>query len=265
MYQLLIADNNKMLCEELSGDMDWGALGFHRVVTAGSCPEAIHLGMDLKPDLALIEGDLDGGRGLELISQLRAASPQTLICALLRPAETARLRDYMRAGTRDYLLKPVEREELRGFVHWALTDVLTQAAVPEMPDQEIDPVLGVSCDQMSRTTAKLISLVHSSYRMPLSLTELAGTLGMSSKYIGRVFRKDTGLRFSDYLMAYRMRVARTLILGTREKISVVASMVGYSQPNNFYIHFRSYYGISPSALREGSGEAKQEVPNEKSV
>lgn len=264
MYQLLIADNNKMLCEELSEDMDWGALGFHRVVTAGSCPEALHLGLELKPDLALIEGDLDGGRGLELISQLRTATPQTLVCALLRPAETTRLRDYMRVGTRDYLLKPVEREELRGFARWALTAV-THAAAPELPDPETDPVLGVSCDQMSRTTAKLISLVHSSYRMPLSLTEVAGTLGMSSKYIGRVFRKDTGLRFSDYLMAYRMRVARTLILGTREKISVIASMVGYSQPNNFYIHFRSYYGVSPSALREGSGEIKQEVSNEKSV
>lgn len=263
MYAILIADNNKALCEELSGDLDWGAMGFHRVVTAGSFPEAVHMGAELKPDLALIEGDLDGGRGLELIWLLQETSPQTLVCALLRPGETTRLRDYMRAGTRDYLLKPVEREELRGFVHWALTNVLVHIASPEASDQEADPVLGVSGDRFSRTTAKLISLVHSSYRMPLSLTELAGTLGMSSKYIGRVFRRDTGLRFSDYLMAYRMRMARTLILTTREKISVIADMVGYSQPNNFYIHFRSYYGVSPSALREG--EAAQEAPNEKSV
>lgn len=263
MYSLLIADNNKILCEELSGDLDWSTLGFHRVVTAESFPESIHMGMELKPDLALIEGDLDGGRGLELIWQLREASPQTLVCALLRPGETVRLRDYMRAGTRDYLLKPVEREELRGFVHWALTDELIHVASAETPDQEVDPVLEMSAEHFSRTTAKLISLVHSSYRMPLSLTELAGTLGMSSKYIGRVFRRDTSLRFSDYLMAYRMRMARTLILTTREKISVIADMVGYSQPNNFYIHFKSYYGVSPSALREG--EFQQEVPNEKSV
>lgn len=263
MYTLLIADNNKLLCEELSGDMDWGVLGFHRVVTAGSLSEALHLGMEMKPDLALVEGDLDGDRGIELIWQLRKASPQTLICALLRPAETAHLRDYMRAGTRDYLLKPVEREELRSFVHWALADVLVQTASQESSDPEIDPVLEVPCDQFSRTTAKLISLVHSSYRTPLNLTELAGTLGMSSKYIGRVFHRDTGLRFSDYVMAYRMRMARSLILTTREKISVIANMVGYSQPNNFYIHFRSYYGVSPSALREG--DAAQEVTNEKPV
>ena len=40
-----------------------------------------------------------------------------------------------------------------------------------------------------------------------------------------------------------------LIVGTQEKISVIAGMVGYVQLNNFYIHFRNYFGVSPSALR----------------
>ena len=43
--------------------------------------------------------------------------------------------------------------------------------------------------------------------------------------------------------------ARRLIENTREQISVVANMVGYSQLNNFYVHFKDYYHVSPSALR----------------
>ena len=31
--------------------------------------------------------------------------------------------------------------------------------------------------------------------------------------------------------------------------AVSAGMVGYVQLNNFYIHFRNYFGVSPSALR----------------
>ena len=72
---------------------------------------------------------------------------------------------------------------------------------------------------------------------------------MSSKYIGRVFLRDTGLRFTEYLMAYRMLEARRLIVGTQEKISVIAGMVGYTQLNNFYIHFKNYFNASPSSLR----------------
>ena len=38
-------------------------------------------------------------------------------------------------------------------------------------------------------------------------------------------------------------------MSTREKISVIAGLVGYSQLNNFYIHFRSYFGVSPGTMR----------------
>ena len=51
-------------------------------------------------------------------------------------------------------------------------------------------------------------------------------------------------------MAYRMLEAKRLIVNTREKISVIAGMVGYSQLNNFYTQFRDYFGVSPSSLRQ---------------
>ena len=60
------------------------------------------------------------------------------------------------------------------------------------------------------------------------MTNIAEIFNMSSKYIGRIFLKDTGIKFSEYLTAYRMIQARRLIENTQEKISVIANMVGYS-------------------------------------
>lgn len=82
---------------------------------------------------------------------------------------------------------------------------------------------------------------------------------MSSKYIGRVFLRDTGMKFSEYLMAYRMMEARKLVVSTTEKISNIASMVGYAQLNNFYTHFRSYFGVSPSVMRGSESLGRREV------
>ena len=79
---------------------------------------------------------------------------------------------------------------------------------------------------------------------------------MSSKYIGRIFLKDTGLKFSEYLMVYRMLMARNLIVSTKEKISVIAASVGYSQINNFYVHFKNYFNVSPSSLRNYSSSVE---------
>lgn len=70
------------------------------------------------------------------------------------------------------------------------------------------------------------------------------------------------MKFSDYLMAYRILEAKRLILNTQEKISVIANMVGYVQLNHFYIHFKTYFGISPGALRNIDNEnrlAEEEV------
>jgi YesN/AraC family two-component response regulator len=112
-----------------------------------------------------------------------------------------------------------------------------------------DPVLHVDPEELSRITLKILQAVRKDYWHSLSLTAIAKQHKMSGKYMGRVFLKDTGMRFTDYLLAFRMQEARRLILTTGEKISVVAGMVGYSQLNNFYTHFHQYYGISPSSLR----------------
>lgn len=113
--------------------------------------------------------------------------------------------------------------------------------------------------KLSRITNKIILIVKSNYRRGLSLTGIAEMLNMSSKYIGRVFLQDTGMKFSAYLTAYRMIQARRLIENSQEKISVVASMVGYSQLNNFYVHFKNYFRISPGALRDYGGSHLDEL------
>ena len=156
----------------------------------------------------------------------------------------------MRSGARDYLLKPINTKELRAFLERTIVRDL-RGTVPErtLSQPEVDPVLQVEYSQLSRITAKIILIVKSNYRRSQSLTGIAETLNMSSKYIGRIFLRDTGMKFSEYLTAYRMIQARRLIENTQEKISVVASMVGYSQLNNFYVHFKNCYHISPSALR----------------
>ena len=85
---------------------------------------------------------------------------------------------------------------------------------------------------------------------------------MSSKYIGRIFLNDTGLKFSEYLMVYRLQKARYLVENTREKITFIISSVGYTQQNIFYVHFKRLFGISPEDLRRSRGMDEPEALEE---
>ena len=247
MYRLLIVDDPES-CDALLESLDWQHYGFRTVATAHSAPEGISLALDLRPHLMLL-----GAEAWGVAAYLREVGADALFAVLSADRDPERIIRAMRAGARDYLTKPLDEEELRSFVERVLVRELGGRAPRE--EDALDPVLKVPYTSLSRITNKLILVARTDYRQSLTLNAIAEGMHMSSKYIGRIFLKDTGMKFSEYLMACRMIEARKLITGTREKVSVIAGMVGYGQLNNFYIHFRSYFGVSPSTLRN-SGSTK---------
>lgn len=258
MFRLLIADTKRTFCDKVRNMLDWQHYGFTTIATATSYSEALDVAVDLRPHIALVSLQLGDYYGYVLAQQLRSAGIQTIFCILADKDEPAHMRKAMQAGARDYIVKPL-KQGLTEFIERTITEDLhgtlpLHATIP----QDTDPVLHLEYSQLSRVTCKILLYIAGNFRSSLSLTAIAEKFNMSSKYIGRVFLKDTGLRFTEYLMAYRMLEARRLIIGTQEKISVIAGMVGYTQLNNFYIHFKNYFGTSPSSLRHFDADESSE-------
>ena len=263
-YRFMIVDPDQGVCESIPDLLDWSQYGISGILTADSYEEAVSRAVDFQPHIALVELELGMRRGYELMEHLREAGLETVFCAMGAREDFQWILRSMRAGARDYLLKPISTRELRSFVERAVVRELG-GVLPERTASQagVDPVLHTEYGKLSRITNKIILIIKSNYRRGLSLTGIAETLNMSSKYIGRIFLQDTGMKFSAYLTAYRMIQAKRLIENSQEKISVVASMVGYSQLNNFYVHFKSYFHTSPGALRDYGGSRPEESwPNE---
>ncbi|MGV2685805.1 helix-turn-helix domain-containing protein, partial [Clostridium perfringens] len=87
------------------------------------------------------------------------------------------------------------------------------------------------------------------YAQNITLKSVAERFQMNSTYLGQLFLKETAMKFSEYLMAYRMLLAQERIQSTDEKISYIAFSVGYNNLNYFYTHFHSFFEKSPSELR----------------
>jgi len=249
MYRLLIVDDEKDICENIKYLLDWSQYNITSILTATSYTEAVSKAVDFQPHIALVDVSLGDHWGYELAEHLRSMGMQTVFCMISGYDDFNYVHKSMQATARDYLLKPINVKELRAFIERTIVRDLHGSIAKHPTAREVDPVLGVEYSQFSKITNKIILIVKSNYRSAQSLTSIAEIFNMSSKYIGRIFLKDTGIKFSEYLTAYRMIQARKLIENTQEKISVIANMVGYSQLNNFYVHFKNYYNISPSTLR----------------
>ena len=112
-----------------------------------------------------------------------------------------------------------------------------------------DPVLRRPLSEFSSPVAAVIEAVWEGYGDYLTLAGVAEHLHYNSKYLGRLFRNETHMKFSEYLLACRMRCAKDLLENTTEKVDYIAHSVGFQLTNNFYSYFKIFYGVSPNDFR----------------
>jgi AraC-like DNA-binding protein len=85
---------------------------------------------------------------------------------------------------------------------------------------------------------------------PLFLATVAKAAGASVFHFCKVFRKSTGLKFTDYVARVRLEDAKTQLLNPNRRISEVAYDVGFQSLTQFNRMFKRVFGQSPTEFRE---------------
>lgn len=99
------------------------------------------------------------------------------------------------------------------------------------------------------TIAKMLWILESRFRQPLSMDDLVQVTGKSSNYLSRLFPLATGYSVTGYLRARRLtEAARTLAAGAPD-ILAVALDAGYGSHEAFTRAFGNQFGITPELLR----------------
>lgn len=84
----------------------------------------------------------------------------------------------------------------------------------------------------------------------LSLSEVAKAVNSSTFYFCKMFKKATGLHFTDYLSRIRIEKAKNLLLNPHLRVSEIAFQIGFQSLTHFNRVFRKIVGQSPSAYRQ---------------
>lgn len=85
---------------------------------------------------------------------------------------------------------------------------------------------------------------------PIDLDKVAQAMHVSTFYFCKMFKKATGLTFTDYLSRVRVEKAKALLLNPHLRISEIAYDVGFQSLTHFNRMFRKIVGESPTAYRE---------------
>jgi AraC-like DNA-binding protein len=83
----------------------------------------------------------------------------------------------------------------------------------------------------------------------LSLGQVARAVNTSTFYFCKVFRKATGINFTDYVSRVRIEKAKNLALNPNLRISEIAFEVGFQSLTHFNRVFKKITGLSPTEYR----------------
>lgn len=83
----------------------------------------------------------------------------------------------------------------------------------------------------------------------LSLAQVARAVNTSTFYFCKIFKKSTGINFTDYLSRVRIEKAKNLLLNPNLRISEIAYEVGFQSLTHFNRVFKRILGQSPTEYR----------------
>lgn len=127
-----------------------------------------------------------------------------------------------------------------------LLEVLLIEALRSGPALDMPPGLlrGLAYPQL----AAALQRIHSDAGGEISVSRLAKDAGMSRSGFFEKFRKEIGRAPMEYVMDWRMAIAKTLLRQGRLTNAEIARRIGYGSASAFGMAFVRHEGLSPGAF-----------------
>ncbi len=106
----------------------------------------------------------------------------------------------------------------------------------------------------------VIAMVHEKYcDSELTLEFIASSFHLSRAHLGKIFKRNMGITFSDYLRHVRLENACSLLIETNQTVEEIMIACGMRDSTSFYKAFSEYFGMTPNNYRKQHMKEKQNM------
>ena len=254
-YTVVFVEDEEIVRREIVSSIRWEALGLALVGTAGDGAEGERLIKELEPDIVITDIRLPAQDGLAML----AACPVNHALILTGYTDFTYMKQAIRLGVFDYLLKPVDDDELEE----ALASLVQKI---QEEDRDVEQIKrGHKGSDFSITLPKhfnnhvidsAVSYIVDHFSESVGLQEAATYLGVSESHLSRLFKEVTGLNFLQYLNAYRVNKSVEVMEDPKKNIAEIATSCGFPTPGYYAKIFKRFLGKTPTQFRDTLGSPK---------
>ncbi len=96
-----------------------------------------------------------------------------------------------------------------------------------------------------------VKYIQKNFMHHISLSETAKSQSVSAEHLSRMFKKETGFGFKEYVILVRLQRAETMLINENGKtISEIAYACGFNDSNYFSDKFKKTFGIPPTEVKK---------------
>ena len=239
-YRVIIAEDENLIAKNIAKHIETENPNFKVAGIYSNGEDALEAIKQQPPAVVFTDISMPVMTGLELASEIHRSMNHVKCVIITGYADFEYAREALHYGVEDYLLKPVNKEELHKVLknlELSLTDISRQIRSEGNTESALSPEEIVSLVK---------DYVKNHYSEELDLNSIALALGFSSSYLTKVFNKVENITPSKYIRNYRMGIAKQLLNDKELTIQQIASHVGYNDPFHFSRSFKQTFGISPT-------------------
>lgn len=230
---LLIVDDEPLEVAVIETMIDKTELGIDEIYKAYSMSEAIEMMQSHEISILLSDIEMPKGSGHRLVEWVREQNLNLIPVFLTSHADFDYAREAMRLKVNEYLLKPVEKEDLDRALT-AAVELAKPFQTPKTPEiiQQVKAYINENLDR------------------EISRAELAEAVHLHPDYLSHFFKSKTDMSISDYISSVRLDHAMTLLLTSEKPVSEIAFESGYANMAYFSKIFKRATGMTPTEYRK---------------
>lgn len=241
-YTVLLVDDDPYFRSEFKE-----TLHEFNVIGAKNGKEALTiLGKPHNIDLVILDQKMPGMTGTELLKEIDKMPSRIRTVLLTGQGSKDTAIKGLRNNATEYIEKPLNEKKLAKIKNLILS----------VPKGEKYSNTGGVRGKVEQ--AKYFA--ERNYNKSLTLKDVADEVCLSPKYLSRVFKKYTGIRFSEYRLRIRMDKAKEMLLIKGYNVEQVAHQMGYQNPESFIKVFCKFNHRTPKQFQDKASQ----IPMQKS-
>lgn len=123
-----------------------------------------------------------------------------------------------------------------------------------MSEQYVFNIISKMKNEREKRAGHLLMLaknyINDKYTEEISLEQVAEHVNLNPVYFSKLFKKQTGETFSDYVMNIRIEKAKQLMRNEALSLKEICFQIGYNDPNYFSRVFKKCTNESPKEYRQ---------------